>query len=161
MKLGKLLAERREFLGLSQQDVATAIGTNKSTISRYETGDIDNMRRDRIYKLANVLKLSTKVIMNWQDSFFIGNWEPDVHEMFCNADIPGKLELAKKYGIDIYNINDFFDSIFPDPKRKGPAPLSPPGDISDAKLKMIDFILNLPDDSVDRLYKIARAALDR
>ena len=60
--------------------------------------------------------------------------------MFCNADIPGKLELAKKYGIDIYNINDFFDSIFPDPKCKGPAPLSPPGDISDAKLKMIYFI---------------------
>lgn len=161
MKLGKLLAERREFLGLSQQDVATAIGTNKSTISRYETGDIDNMRRDRIYKLANVLKLSTKVIMNWQDSFFIGNWEPDVHEMFCNADIPGKLELSKKYGIDIYFINDFFDAIFPDSNHKGPAPLSPPGDISDAKAKMIDFILSLPDDSVDRLYKIARAALDQ
>lgn len=161
MKLGKLLAERREFLGLSQQDVATAIGTNKSTISRYETGDIDNMRRDRIYKLASVLKLSTKVIMNWQDSFFIGNWEPDVYDMFLSADIPEKLELSKKYGIDISFINDFFDAIFPDPKRKDPAPLSPPGDISDAKLKMIDFILNLPDDSVDRLYKIARAALDQ
>ena len=95
MKLGKLLAERREFLGLSQQDVATAIGTNKSTISRYETGDIDNMRRDRIYKLASVLKLSTKVIMNWQDSFFIGNWEPDVYDMFLSADIPEKLELSQ------------------------------------------------------------------
>lgn len=161
MKLGKLLAERREFLGLSQQDVATAIGTNKSTISRYETGDIDNMRRDRIYKLASVLKLSTKVIMNWQDSFFIGNWEPDVYDMFLSADIPEKLELSKKYGIDISFINDFFDAIFPDPKRKVPAPLSPPGDISDAKAKMIDFILSLPDDSVDRLYKIARAALDQ
>lgn len=161
MKLGKLLAERREFLGLSQQDVATAIGTNKSTISRYETGDIDNMRRDRIYKLASVLKLSTKVIMNWQDSFFIGNWEPDVYDMFLSADIPEKLELSKKYGIDISFINDFFDAIFPDPKRKAPAQLSPPGDISDAKAKMIDFILSLPDDSVDRLYKIARAALDQ
>ena len=71
MKLGELLAARREYLNLSQQEVATAIGTNKSTISRYETGDISNMRRDRIYKLANVLNLSTKVIMNWQDDFFI------------------------------------------------------------------------------------------
>lgn len=161
MKLGKLLAERREFLGLSQQDVAAAIGTNKSTISRYETGDIDNMRRDRIYKLANVLELSTKVIMNWQDDFFVSTWEPDVYDMFCKASIPEKLKLSKKYGIDLSFINNFFDSIFPDPKRGEPTPLSPPGDISAAKREMINFILTLPDDSVDRLYKIALAALDR
>lgn len=83
MKLGELLAARRKYLDLSQQDVAAAIGTNKSTISRYETGDISNMKRDRIYKLANVLDLSTKVIMNWQDDFFINNWEPDAGAVFC------------------------------------------------------------------------------
>lgn len=161
MKLGELLAERREYLNLSQQDVASAIGTNKSTISRYETGDISNMRRDRIYKLANVLKLSTKVIMNWQDDFFIDNWEPDVYELFEKADIPTKIILAKKHGIDFSFINEFFSWIYPESARKVNDTVCGYGVISKSKQDMINYILSLPDDAVDRLYKIALAALEQ
>lgn len=161
MKLGRLLAERREFLNLSQQDVATAIGTNKSTISRYESGDIDNMRRDRIYKLAMVLNLSTRVIMNWQDDFFIENWEPDVYDLFLAADRDGKIKLAKEYGIDFAFINEFFAWIYPEAEQKSNGPTPTYGTVSEAKQKMINYVLNLPDEAVDRLYKIALAALDR
>lgn len=161
MKLGELLAARREYLDLSQQDVAAAIGTNKSTISRYETGDISNMRRDRIYKLANVLDLSTKVIMNWQDDFFINNWEPDVYDLFLHADIPGKIGYAKVYGIDFSFINDFFAWIYPDSAQKGNDTVCGYGAISKTKQEMINYILDLPDEAVDRLHKIALAALER
>ena len=161
MKLGELLAERREYLNLSQQDVASAIGTNKSTISRYETSDISNMRRDRIYKLAKILNLSTKVIMNWQDDFFIDNWEPDTYKLFEDADIPGKIVLAKEYGIDFSFINDFFSWIYPDTAQKTNGTVPSYGAISKAKQEMINYILDLPDDAVERLHKIALAALDR
>lgn len=161
MKLGELLAARREYLNLSQQEVATAIGTNKPTISRYETGDISNMRRDRIYKLANVLNLSTKVIMNWQDDFFIDNWEPDIYDLFEGADIPGKIVLAKEHGIDFSFINDFFSWIYPDTAHKTNGTVPSYGAISKTKQEMINYILDLPDEAVDRLHKIALAALER
>lgn len=117
MKLGELLATQRERLGLSQQDVADKLGTNKSTISRYESGNIDNMRRDRIYKLSDILQLSTKVIMNWDDAFYLDNWEPDVYELIINAPIDEKADLAKQYGIDLCFINQFFNALYPDPQQ--------------------------------------------
>lgn len=117
MKLGELLAAQRERLGLSQQDVADRLGTNKSTISRYESGNIDNMRRDRIYKLSDILQLSTKVIMNWDDAYYLDNWEPDVYELIINAPIDKKEALAKQYGIDPCFINQFFNVLYPDAQQ--------------------------------------------
>lgn len=119
MKLGELLVAQRERLGLSQQEVADRLGTNKSTISRYESGNIDNMRRDRIYKLSDILQLSTKVIMNWDDDFYLDNWEPDVYELIINAPIDKKANLAKQYGIDPSFINQFFNVLYPDPQQVG------------------------------------------
>jgi transcriptional regulator with XRE-family HTH domain len=119
LKLGELLVAQRERLGLSQQEVADRLGTNKSTISRYESGNIDNMRRDRIYKLSDILQLSTKVIMNWDDDFYLDNWEPDVYELIINAPIDKKANLAKQYGIDPSFINQFFNVLYPDPQQAG------------------------------------------
>ena len=119
------------------------------------------MRRDRIYKLANVLNLSTKVIMNWQDDFFIDNWEPDIYDLFECADIPGKIVLAKEHGIDFSFINDFFSWIYPDTAHKTNGTVPSYGAISKTKQEMINYILDLPDEAVDRLHKIALAALER
>ena len=119
MKLGELLVAQRERLGLSQQEVADRLGTNKSTISRYESGNIDNMRRDRIYKLSDILHLSTKVIMHWDDDFYMDNWEPDVYELIINEPIDKKANLAKQYGIDPSFINQFFNVLYPDPQQAG------------------------------------------
>lgn len=52
------IRDRRLQLGLTIKDVAEHVGVSESAVSRWETGDIDNMRRDRIVKLANVLQIS-------------------------------------------------------------------------------------------------------
>jgi len=110
MILGQVLAARREQLNLSQLDVANAVGISKSTISRYESGEIDNMRRDRIYALSRILCLSTKVIMNWDERFFIGFWEPDDVDDYNSLQTRDeKLQFVLQHGIDLNYLNSFFD----------------------------------------------------
>lgn len=52
------LKERRIELGLTMLDVANMIGVSEATISRYESGNIKNMRKDRIGKYAKALRVS-------------------------------------------------------------------------------------------------------
>lgn len=63
-----ILSERRKELGYTMKDVAKLVGVSEATISRWESGDIANMRRDRISKLADALKISPAVIMGWENS---------------------------------------------------------------------------------------------
>ena len=65
-KVRSVLAERRKELGYTMKDVANLVGVSEATISRWESGDIANMRRDRISKLAEALKISPAVIMGWE-----------------------------------------------------------------------------------------------
>ena len=52
------LKQRRTELGLTMLDVAKLVGVSEATISRYESGNIKNMRRDRIEKYAKALQVS-------------------------------------------------------------------------------------------------------
>ena len=58
MKTGLAIARRREELGLSQVDLAKAVGVSKASVCRWESGDISNMKRDKIQKLADALHIS-------------------------------------------------------------------------------------------------------
>lgn len=52
------LKARRLELGLTMAEVAKAIGVSEATVSRYESGNIKNMRRDRIENYSKVLNVS-------------------------------------------------------------------------------------------------------
>lgn len=43
MNISEIIKKRREELGLSLEQVANYVGVNSSTVSRWETGDINNM----------------------------------------------------------------------------------------------------------------------
>ena len=57
------LAIRRKELGLTMKEVASAIGVSEATVSRWESGAIANMRRDRNALYADVLKTTPTFIM--------------------------------------------------------------------------------------------------
>ena len=42
------------------------MGVSEATVSRWESGDIDNMRRDKIAALAKALDLDPRIIMGWE-----------------------------------------------------------------------------------------------
>ena len=65
MEIKDILKSRREELDLTLKDIADKCGVSESTVSRWESGDIENMKRNRIMALANALKLSPAVIMGW------------------------------------------------------------------------------------------------
>ena len=67
MDINEKLRDRRVELGLTQQDVADLVGVSEGTVSRWESGDIGNMRRDRIAAYAKALHVSPAVIMGWED----------------------------------------------------------------------------------------------
>lgn len=48
------------------KQVADAVGVSEATVSRWESGEIANMRRSRIVKLAAILSLSPLDLMNWE-----------------------------------------------------------------------------------------------
>ena len=66
--VGKLIYDRRTELGITQKEVADFVGVSEATVSRWESGHIDNMRRDRIAALSKILRLSPLAIMGIDDT---------------------------------------------------------------------------------------------
>lgn len=67
MEVGDLIKNRRKELGLTLEQVADQVGVGKSTVRKWETGYIKNMRRDRIAALSKVLNLSPIQLMGVDD----------------------------------------------------------------------------------------------
>lgn len=63
MKINEYLKTRRKELDLKLAEVAKACGVSEATVSRWESGDIENMRRSKIAAYAKVLRLSPNVIL--------------------------------------------------------------------------------------------------
>lgn len=51
----EIIRERRNQLNLTLEEVAKRVGVTRATVSKWEHGDIANMRRDKIQALADVL----------------------------------------------------------------------------------------------------------
>lgn len=62
-KINALLRERRKEKGLTMKQVADAVGVSEATVSRWESGNIANMGRSKIYALSKILDLSPAEIM--------------------------------------------------------------------------------------------------
>ncbi len=57
----------RLSMNATMDDIANAVGVSKSTVQRWESGDIKNLRRDKIAKLAYALHTSPAYLMGWAD----------------------------------------------------------------------------------------------
>lgn len=69
MNINKFIKNRRKELGLTMLDVAKACEVSEATVSRWESGDISNMKRSRIAALAKILRISPAIIVGVQDEF--------------------------------------------------------------------------------------------
>lgn len=66
MEIKDILYSRRKELDLTLKQVADMVGVSEGTVSRWESGEIANMRRDKIMDYAKALKISPAVIMGWE-----------------------------------------------------------------------------------------------
>ena len=63
LEIGQLLRERRLALSLSLEYIGSCCGVSKSTVSRWETGNISKIKRSHIYLLSKILFLPVETIL--------------------------------------------------------------------------------------------------
>lgn len=90
MEIYKIIKKRRQELGLTLNDVAKAMGVAESTVSRYESSDIQNMGIDKIEALSRILSCSPAYLMGWetsiQNSYNLNDIEEKIICTYRNAD---------------------------------------------------------------------------
>ncbi len=57
----------RKEKGLTLEQVASIVGVGKSTVRKWETGMIANMKRDKIAALAKALGTTPAYLMGWEE----------------------------------------------------------------------------------------------
>lgn len=65
--LSTKIRDLRAKHGLTLEQVAQQVGVGRSTVRKWETGMIANMRRDKIEKLAKALHTTPGYLMGWED----------------------------------------------------------------------------------------------
>ena len=68
MEFNQLIKNRREELGLTLKEVADYVGVSEGTVSRWESGAIGNMKRQRLAKLSKILQISAPVLVGEESS---------------------------------------------------------------------------------------------
>jgi transcriptional regulator with XRE-family HTH domain len=66
--MARKIRELRQDRGLTLEQVATVVGVGKSTVRKWETGMIANMKRDKIAALAKALGTTPAYLMGWEEA---------------------------------------------------------------------------------------------
>ena len=100
-RIGALIKGRRESLGLSQRRLAAMMGVSNSTISRWESGDIRDMRRPNVILLSQRLYISEEALMGLcEDSaqdLELLRARASIDLMLCRMSDPAKLREIARY----------------------------------------------------------------
>lgn len=70
MTVGERIKSRRKELGISADDLAARIGVSRSTMFRYEKGDIEKVPGDTLVPIANALHTTPAYLMGWEDETY-------------------------------------------------------------------------------------------
>ena len=62
--IGLEMKQRRLELGYTQTQIAEFVGVTKGTVAKWENGYIDNIKRDKVDKLSQILKVSPIFFIN-------------------------------------------------------------------------------------------------
>lgn len=65
--MARKIKELRQAKGLTLEQVANVVGVGKSTVRKWETGMIANMKRDKIASLAKALGTTPAYLMGWEE----------------------------------------------------------------------------------------------
>ncbi|AQN32177.1 LexA family protein [Mammaliicoccus sciuri] len=97
------IKSRRKELNLTLEQVGDLVGVGKSTVRKWETGDIENMKRDKIVKLAKALRVSPSYIMGIEE-------EQPIVETMPVKKIPVVSKISA--GLPIYSEEHLIDYIY-------------------------------------------------
>lgn len=78
MKIGDRIKARRKELKMSADELAARIGKDRSTIFRYEKGDIEKLPLDILEPIADALNTSPQYLMGWEEEKKKNNIQTDI-----------------------------------------------------------------------------------
>ena len=94
------IKKRRKELGFTLAELAEKVGLRDATIQRYESGEIQNIKKDTILKLAEVLRCSPGYLMGWTE---LEN--PSPAETFVKIPVLGLIPA----GVPVEAVEDILD----------------------------------------------------
>ena len=102
MSIGQRIKTMRKQQGLSIEDLAYRLGKNRTTIYRYENGDIENLPLGILDSLATALNTTPAYLMGWDVSENNMGFEYEMKE-------PQELQHMSRW-FDEYGINTLTDT---------------------------------------------------
>ena len=94
MTFGEKIKALRDQRDMTLEQVGDLVGVGKSTVRKWESGQIANMRRDKIALLAKALGVTPGFLMGWEDEVPAQQAREDLAE---DPDRKALLNLAR-YG---------------------------------------------------------------
>ena len=68
MDMGQKIKTLREQQNMTLEELGNKVGVGKSTVRKWETGIIANMKRDKIAKVAKALGVTPSYLMGWDEN---------------------------------------------------------------------------------------------
>lgn len=69
LNVGKRIQDRRKELNISVDELAKRLNKNRTTVYRYEKGEIENLPLSTLKPLAEILETTPAYLMGWVDGF--------------------------------------------------------------------------------------------
>lgn len=66
--MGQKIKERRTFLEMTLAELGIKVGVGASTVRKWETGYIKDMRSDKVQRVADALGVTPAYLMGWDES---------------------------------------------------------------------------------------------
>lgn len=101
MNKGAKIKERRKFLRLTLKEVAAAVGVAEATVQRWESGNIESIRADRITKLSSILQLPVEEVTGWfskEEEWKKLDSEANLEQIYSEVELAKCIEEV--YGMD-------------------------------------------------------------
>ena len=67
MTVGQRIKQRRKELGISADELGRRLGKDRSTVFRYENGDIEKLPIDILKPVAEALLTTPQYLMGWEE----------------------------------------------------------------------------------------------
>ena len=111
---GNKIKELRIKKKLTLEQVGTLVGVGKSTVRKWETGMIANMKRDKISALAKALGTTPAYLMGWEEEQKKNDIQADIIlRMRTDSDFMSAVENLYKLDKDkLQSINQMLHTLF-------------------------------------------------
>lgn len=115
MSIGQRIKTMRKRQGLSIDELAVKLGKNRTTIYRYENGDIENLPLCILDSLADALNTTPAVLMGWDSNTpypinsdpeleYMGRWYNEFGSTIFTCEEHAKLMEYAKFLLSIRKI---------------------------------------------------------